>query len=78
MVKLGSIGITSILLEGGAKTFSRFLEEKLVDEALIFLSPKVFGEGIQTFDKDLNFTDSIRSVEKVGTDVLMRFVLNEY
>jgi len=40
---LYKIGITSVLVEGGAKTLGRFFSKKLVDKALFFISPKIIG-----------------------------------
>ena len=78
MLKLGKMGISSIMVEGGADTYSNFLKQKLVDEVMIFLSPKVFGDGIRTFKNDFDFSENIRSVQKVGNDVLFQFQLKEY
>lgn len=78
LLKLGKIGITSILIEGGAETFSHFLGQRLVDEILLFVSPKVFGRGIRAFKFNYDFSKYIRSVQKVGNDVMFQFQLKEY
>ncbi len=39
-------GIYSILIEGGAKTFSHFFEKNLVDRAYLFFSNKIIGDGL--------------------------------
>lgn len=46
--KLKEKGISSILLEGGSKTASSFLKEKLVQEVALFYSPKILGGGLKT------------------------------
>ena len=38
--------IMHILVEGGPKTLSRFLEKKLFDRVAVFIAPKVMGEGL--------------------------------
>ncbi|MBI2521435.1 MAG: bifunctional diaminohydroxyphosphoribosylaminopyrimidine deaminase/5-amino-6-(5-phosphoribosylamino)uracil reductase RibD [Bdellovibrio sp.] len=38
-------GITSILVEGGQKVFSSFVDEKLYDDAFIFYAPIFLGNG---------------------------------
>lgn len=43
--KLFKLGVTSLLVEGGASTLSRFLEAKLVDRLEIFLAAKFLGAG---------------------------------
>ncbi|MDI6766687.1 MAG: bifunctional diaminohydroxyphosphoribosylaminopyrimidine deaminase/5-amino-6-(5-phosphoribosylamino)uracil reductase RibD [Bacteroidota bacterium] len=47
--KLGELGIASVLVEGGANTFSNFVSDKLADKLLIFTAPKIFGKGIDGF-----------------------------
>jgi diaminohydroxyphosphoribosylaminopyrimidine deaminase/5-amino-6-(5-phosphoribosylamino)uracil reductase len=78
LLKLGKMGISSVMVEGGSETFSHFLKSKLADEIMIFLSPKVFGDGIRTFKNDFDFSQNIRSIQKVGSDVLFQFLLKEY
>jgi diaminohydroxyphosphoribosylaminopyrimidine deaminase/5-amino-6-(5-phosphoribosylamino)uracil reductase len=39
--------IQSVIIEGGAQTLMSFIEAGLWDEARIFISPKLFGKGIQ-------------------------------
>ncbi|MEJ2663157.1 MAG: bifunctional diaminohydroxyphosphoribosylaminopyrimidine deaminase/5-amino-6-(5-phosphoribosylamino)uracil reductase RibD [Spirochaetia bacterium] len=41
--KLGSLGITSILVEGGGKLNASLLEARLVDKLVIFIAPKIIG-----------------------------------
>jgi diaminohydroxyphosphoribosylaminopyrimidine deaminase/5-amino-6-(5-phosphoribosylamino)uracil reductase len=43
--ELGSMGITAILLEGGAMVAGSFLREGLVDKVVVFLAPKLLGGG---------------------------------
>jgi len=47
--KAGQEGIASILVEGGQETFTSFLKERLVDKFYYFLSPKILGQGLDTF-----------------------------
>ncbi len=41
--KLGEMGITSLLVEGGAQINASFIENRLVDKLLCFLAPKIVG-----------------------------------
>ncbi len=43
---LHSCGIVHLLVEGGPRTLSSFLKEKLFDRLLVFIAPKVMGEGL--------------------------------
>jgi len=46
---LGSLGISSLLVEGGASTFSSFMREAVVDKFYILIAPKIFGSGVDSF-----------------------------
>ena len=41
--KLGQAGMTNILVEGGGETLGRFLDERLADEAYVFVAPLLIG-----------------------------------
>src|SRR3990172_5117537 len=56
--ELGRAGITSLLVEGGARLSASILRERLADKVLVFLSPMVLG------------ADSIPSVGPLGTGSL--------
>jgi diaminohydroxyphosphoribosylaminopyrimidine deaminase / 5-amino-6-(5-phosphoribosylamino)uracil reductase len=68
--KLTALGISSILAEGGAYTYKQLIRQKLADEFVIFIAPKIMGKGIEAFDiktdfkgyKNLNFYKSGRDV----------------
>jgi len=42
--ELGRQGITSVLVEGGAKVLGAFLDEGLADEFFFFYAPKILGD----------------------------------
>jgi len=75
--KMGSEGITSVLVEGGSQIFSAFLQENLADKIAIFIAPKIFGEGLSAvhFNGIHSLHASIKLHEfdkrKVGDDVLL-------
>jgi diaminohydroxyphosphoribosylaminopyrimidine deaminase/5-amino-6-(5-phosphoribosylamino)uracil reductase len=41
--RLGKMGLTSVMIEGGAATAGRALREGIVDKVLIFYAPKIIG-----------------------------------
>ena len=43
MRRLAQRQVTNLLVEGGAEVLTSFLAEKLVDEALVFVAPKLIG-----------------------------------
>ncbi len=78
MRKIASLGISSILVEGGAFTFTEFLKQKSADAILLFTSPKIMGKGTNTFKSDMQFdftkAKSI-SAETSGSDFLLKIIL---
>ena len=46
---LSILGIASVLVEGGATLFSEVIEERLVDKFLVFIAPKIYGNGLNAF-----------------------------
>jgi diaminohydroxyphosphoribosylaminopyrimidine deaminase/5-amino-6-(5-phosphoribosylamino)uracil reductase len=76
MQNLGSRGIQSILLEGGAELAGAMLREQLIDRCIFFYAPKlVGGDGLGLFSGTgvQNMADAIRlldvSVGKIGEDI---------
>lgn len=41
--KLGGMGITSVLVEGGGEVHGSFFDERLVDKVVLFYAPKIIG-----------------------------------
>ena len=77
LLELASRGIASVLVEGGAKIFSSFLQEKLADKLFIFIAPKIFGAGLNAFENLLHHStkNHIRlkniSVINIGDNLLI-------
>ena len=77
MNKLGALGITSLLVEGGQQLSSALLREGLVDRLQLFIAPKllgggtksVFGLGIERMEDVIPFRDY--RWEQVGPDMLL-------
>jgi diaminohydroxyphosphoribosylaminopyrimidine deaminase / 5-amino-6-(5-phosphoribosylamino)uracil reductase len=75
MKDLYTRGMCSLLLEGGAFTYSRFLRERLVDRLSLYLAPKIIGEGISwTTGFDVTELAQARTLktqrlEKLGDDI---------
>jgi diaminohydroxyphosphoribosylaminopyrimidine deaminase / 5-amino-6-(5-phosphoribosylamino)uracil reductase len=70
--KIASLGIASVMVEGGALTYNEFIKNKLVDEFMIFIAPKIMGNGINAFKDEINFSAYKNiSYYKVSTDILL-------
>lgn len=75
--KLGEMGITSILAEGGQQLSSALIREGLADRIELFIAPKLLGGGTKSiFGLGINRMEDIvpfRKSEwrKVGKDILL-------
>jgi diaminohydroxyphosphoribosylaminopyrimidine deaminase/5-amino-6-(5-phosphoribosylamino)uracil reductase len=65
-------GLTSVLVEGGARVHGDFLETGLWDELRLFIAPKIFGTpGLSWAGADAQRTLKLRSSARIGDDVLL-------
>jgi diaminohydroxyphosphoribosylaminopyrimidine deaminase/5-amino-6-(5-phosphoribosylamino)uracil reductase len=79
MRELYKRGIMSVLIEGGSAITTSFLCKKLVDEAWLYIAPKIIGaDGIHYFGKmgfkEMSKVFSLKNVtiEKINEDVLIK------
>lgn len=49
--RLAQRGLERVVLAGGQSVYSLFLQEKLIDEMYLILSPKIFGSGVNLFSR---------------------------
>ena len=75
--KLGEKKITSLFIEGGEKTISSFLKEKLVDKLIIYIAPKIFGEGKSFYrghdTKNILDHFTLRKLQNVDGNILTEY-----
>lgn len=75
---LGADGVQSLLLEGGPTLAAAFLEQDLVDKLLVFVAPKLSGEGpgmLAGLARPLEL--SRLEARAIGEDVLLQGYLHE-
>lgn len=75
--------IDSVLIEGGATLHAALLKEKLIDKALIYIAPKIFGglnaktpiagEGIEEPDNAIKLIGG--ELKNIGEDLFMEYYL---
>jgi dihydrofolate reductase len=63
-------GFSNAVLAGGATINSLFAKEKLIDEIIVTISPKIFGYGISLFSDQTSMELELKEVERVGTDLV--------
>jgi diaminohydroxyphosphoribosylaminopyrimidine deaminase/5-amino-6-(5-phosphoribosylamino)uracil reductase len=75
---LAADGVQSLLLEGGPTLAAAFLEQDLVDKLLVFVAPKLSGEG-QQMVAGLPGTVALARLEarSIGEDVLLQGYVHE-
>jgi diaminohydroxyphosphoribosylaminopyrimidine deaminase/5-amino-6-(5-phosphoribosylamino)uracil reductase len=70
--KLAALDIQSVMVEGGAQTYSGFMSQNLVDEYMIFTAPKIMGRGIAAFSKPVDFHKFGKvNFYRSGSDILL-------
>ena len=78
LARLGAEGVQSLLLEGGPTLATAFLEADLVDRLLLFVAPRLAGDGpllLGPLSRPLGLT-RLRA-EQVGDDVLLDAYVHE-
>lgn len=72
--------VTSLLVEGGSKIFSSFVNAGLYDEINLFISPKILGQGLSVFGSlpPVSIRKAIKlktqNIEKFGDDILIELI----
>lgn len=79
MKKLGEMGITSVLIEGGSSLNSHALEYGIVDKVMFFIAPKIIG-GKESFPsvggkafRKLSEAHQLKNItlKRIGEDILI-------
>ncbi|MBK9099277.1 MAG: bifunctional diaminohydroxyphosphoribosylaminopyrimidine deaminase/5-amino-6-(5-phosphoribosylamino)uracil reductase RibD [bacterium] len=65
--------ITSLLVEGGQKIFTQFLDQNLFDEIVILQSPKILSRGINAFESGKSKALETKEISKLGNDIRIVF-----
>jgi len=69
--------ITGVLVEGGSKTVGHFIKRNLFDRLVLFVGPKLLGQGTSWLDQHLASTLSavpqlrIEEVRTIGKDLML-------
>jgi diaminohydroxyphosphoribosylaminopyrimidine deaminase / 5-amino-6-(5-phosphoribosylamino)uracil reductase len=78
LAALAADGVQSLLLEGGSRLAAGFLREGLIDKLLVFVAPKLSGDGPSLFAGDVPAVSLTRLTSSpVGQDVLLSAYVNE-
>ena len=64
-------GYSEAILGGGASINSLFLKNNLIDEILITIEPKIFGDGLSMFSEEMEADLKLLEMEKINEDSIM-------
>jgi diaminohydroxyphosphoribosylaminopyrimidine deaminase / 5-amino-6-(5-phosphoribosylamino)uracil reductase len=77
LAELGKLGITSVLIEGGASIITSVLRNRLADRLVIIIAPKIIGRGIEAVGNlniariDDAYRLSYRKIVRKGDDIII-------
>ncbi len=71
LAELEALGYQSALLGGGTTLNSLFLKNKLIDEIILTIEPKIFGNGLSLFNEDLDANLELIAMEKLNENTIM-------
>jgi diaminohydroxyphosphoribosylaminopyrimidine deaminase/5-amino-6-(5-phosphoribosylamino)uracil reductase len=78
LAALAAEGVQSLLLEGGPTIAAAFLRDDLVDKLLVFIAPKLSGEGPRLLGENVSLRRLTRFEAKpVGEDILLSAYVHE-
>jgi len=80
--KSAKIDISSIIVEGGSRIFTSFINEGLVDKIYLFIAPKLFIKGVNTFCNSIPGSELIKNInlkfekiKRINSDLMIEAVL---
>lgn len=68
LADLEQIGYKSALLGGGAYLNGLFLKKKLIDELIVNIEPKIFGDGLSLFNGNFDINLEFIKSEMINED----------
>lgn len=70
LLDLEKMGYRSALLGGGSTLNSLFLKQKLIQEIIVTIEPKIFGTGLSLFNQADNVDLKLLAVKKINDNAL--------
>ena len=78
--KLSNLGVIQLLVEGGGKLITSFIQQGLFNEIIQYQGPKIIGRnGINFFDISIgNNMDDTMDLELISSDIIGNCIKNVY
>lgn len=64
--ELEDMGYKSALLGGGAYLNTLFLKKRLIDEIILTIAPKIFGDGLSLFNENFDINLKLLDIKKIN------------
>jgi dihydrofolate reductase len=75
--ELEKMGFRSAILGGGAGINTLFLKNKLIDEIILTVEPKIFGAGLSLFNEEFEVNLDLLGMEKLNDNsISLRYKVN--
>ncbi len=71
LADLEALGYQEVLLGGGAYLNSLFLEKGLINEIILTIEPKIFGNGLSLFNRELDADLKLLEYKALNENTLM-------
>ena len=71
LADLETLGYQEVLLGGGAYLNSLFLEKGLINEIILTIEPKIFGNGLSLFNRELDADLKLLEYKALNENTLM-------
>jgi len=66
IARLKNEGYKSVAICGGTKIYTLFMQAGVITDIFLTVAPVMFGTGLPLFQKQLDYTLHLKSVEKLG------------
>ena len=75
--KMAERNMLSLLVEGGASLGTSLLKENVVDEIILFKSPRIFGKGLPMFTEKIDLKEkgfNLYEEREFNGDIMLRYI----
>lgn len=77
VARLEKEGCHSLAICGGASIYTLFMESGVVNKLYLTIEPVLFGKGVNLFNKEINASFVLTSVEKIESTLLLEYDLKK-
>nr|AIA16506.1 Dihydrofolate reductase [uncultured bacterium] len=71
VARLEREGVTTLAVCGGSSIYTQFMEAGLAEELFITVMPKIFGQGLPLFGRQLDINLRLQHTEQLGENTVL-------